>query len=144
MKMDSYHHHAGKWRAHGVMLLLLLALMVRSVIPMGYMPDTNALRDGRVVITFCITPGSTLVAPATLAGLLAENSPQPEKILAGNECPFSLFSHQGLDLPVLSAIRVLSVGFFSTPVLAFNNTALPISAARGPPLGSRGPPVFFS
>ncbi|NYT61032.1 DUF2946 domain-containing protein [Alcaligenaceae bacterium] len=142
--MTEYHHYVNTWRAYGVSCLILLALMIRSIIPVGYMPDTTALRDGRIIITFCITPGNALAVPAVLAGLFATDDQQPETVLAGNECPFSLISHQALGVPVLPAVRVLPVGIFSRPLPAFDNTALPTGEARGPPLGSRAPPFFFS
>lgn len=140
-----YHHYANSWRAHSVLGLLLLALVVRGLIPIGYMPDTNALRNGRVVISFCIAPGSGIsTLPMMLADLLVNDSSHPEDVLAGSGCPFSLLSHQALDVPVLPALRVLLVAGFSALTRTFDNTVLPVLDARGPPLGPRAPPFFFS
>jgi len=145
MIKTGYHHYANSWRAHGVLCLLLLALVVRGLIPIGYMPDTSALRDGRIVITFCVTRGNGApTAPATLAGMLADENSHPKGVLAGNDCPFSLLSQQALDVPVLPGLRVLPVAGFSALVHTFDNTVLPVLGLRGPPLGPRAPPFFFS
>lgn len=145
MIKTGYHHYANSWRARGVFCLLLLALVVRGLIPVGYMPDTGALRDGRIVITFCITPGNgASTMPAMLAGLLDDDNSHSEDVLAGNDCPFSLLSHQALDLPVLPGLRALLVAGFSAPTRTFDNAVLPVLGARGPPLGPRAPPFIFS
>lgn len=141
MLTTGYHQYTNNWRARGVLCLLWLALVVRSVIPIGYMPDTSALRDGRIVITFCTAQGTV---PATFASLFGDNNPHPTDILSGNDCPFCSLSHEALNLPVLSALRALPVAIFSVRAFTFNNTALPVLGARGPPLGSRAPPFFFS
>lgn len=140
MITTGYYRYANSWRIRGVICFLFLALLVRGLIPIGYMPDANALRDGRFAITFCISPGA--VTPS-LNTLLDDANPYPNDVLTANDCPFSLVSHQALALPPLLAIRVLQVAIFSAPMLSFNNIALPVSGARGPPLGQRAPPFLF-
>lgn len=145
MTKTGHHHYANSWRAYGALYLLLLALVVRGLIPVGYMPDTGALRDGRILITLCITSGNgTSTIPEMLADLLADGTSHPEDVLAGNDCPFSLLSHQALDVLVLPRLQALLVASFSALTRTFDNTVLPVLGARGPPLGSRAPPFFFS
>ncbi|WP_459615437.1 hypothetical protein [Bordetella sp. 2513F-2] len=40
-----------------LLCLLLLALGLRALIPLGYMPDAQALREGRLQISFCTAAG---------------------------------------------------------------------------------------
>ena len=43
-------------------LLLLLLLVARAWVPVGYMPDADALRQGRLALGFCSAGGGTLAA----------------------------------------------------------------------------------
>lgn len=140
MITTGYHHYANSWRIRSALCLLFLALLVRGLIPVGYMPDANALKDGRFAITFCITPGTT--APV-LASLLGDENPYSDNVKTANDCPFGLLSNQVLALPLFSAIQALPVVFISVQAFSFNNTALPVLGARGPPLGSRAPPALL-
>lgn len=141
MITTGYHHYANNWRVRIALCLLFMALVVRGLIPVGYMPDARALSDGRFAITFCVTPGTP--APV-LASLLGNENPYSNDIQTANDCPFGLLSYQALASPLGSAINVLPVVFSAVQAFSFNNTALPVVGARGPPLGSRAPPAFFS
>lgn len=41
-------------------LVLLCGLLIRSLIPIGYMPDPEAWRNGQVTMTFCTADGTTI------------------------------------------------------------------------------------
>lgn len=140
MITTGYHHYANSWRIRIALCLLFLALVVRGLIPVGYMPDANALKDGRFAITFCITPGTT--APVFVS-LLGNETPYSDDVNTANDCPFGLLSNQALALPLLPAIQALPVILTSVQAFSFNNAALPVLGARGPPLGSRAPPVLL-
>lgn len=135
-----YHHYANNWRVRIALGLLFLALVIRGSIPAGYMPDVSALNDGRFAITFCITPGT---APQSLASLFGDENSYSDDALTANDCPFGLLSYQALALPLSSAINALPVVFLALQAFSFNNTALPVLGARGPPLGSRAPPFLL-
>uniref|UniRef100_UPI002FE3AEFB DUF2946 family protein n=1 Tax=Achromobacter insolitus TaxID=217204 RepID=UPI002FE3AEFB len=78
-------------RARGVLWLALLALVLRALVPTGYMPDTRALHDGRLEVTFCSAAGD--VSALTLA-LSSEDKSKTAHDTAdvGALCPFSLSS----------------------------------------------------
>lgn len=67
---------AGAPRVRGVLWLAFLAILLRALVPTGYMPDARALHDGRLEVTFCSAAGdlSTLkiaLSPAAQTAPLA-------------------------------------------------------------------------
>jgi hypothetical protein len=134
--------HSGFFRTpdigrHILMCLLAIAMALRALIPAGYMPDANALRDGRVEITFCIA-GSGLSVSAIDLNDHDGKAGHPDSV--ASECPFGILAQQAFDLPPVAgavmpaaALAVLSIPFTL-------NRALPALPAQGPPLGSRAPP----
>ncbi|WZB60947.1 hypothetical protein WJ970_24900 [Achromobacter xylosoxidans] len=42
--------------ARFLLCLLALATVLRALVPVGYMPDAAALRQGRLQISFCSAP----------------------------------------------------------------------------------------
>lgn len=132
------------WRAQAVLCLLLLAIVLRASIPIGYMPHTGALRDGRIEITFCTTAGNEANVPSTLAGLFADDNEHNNNALSGTDCPFGILIHQALGIPGPSAIAMPLSAARSIPAVFFDNQALPALGAQGPPVGSRAPPFFLS
>lgn len=137
-------HKAINWHALGVLVTLMLALVLRAVIPIGYMPHTGALRDGRIQITFCTTAGNGAAVPMTLAGLFAEDDEHSENALSGTDCPYGVLSVLAVDLPFAALALPHHAGASTPAAHAFDNAALPPSPARGPPLGSRAPPKLSS
>ncbi|WP_447921519.1 DUF2946 family protein [Achromobacter aegrifaciens] len=126
-------------RARGVLWLALLALTLRALVPAGYMPDTRALHDGRLEVTFCSAAGE-------LSALTVALSPDGKGTAghdtadAGALCPFGLLAHVApAPAPALTPL-LLAVG---RPVLpAPARDAPPARTASGPPLGSRAPPFL--
>lgn len=132
-------------------LLLLLLLMARAWVPAGYMPDTDALKQGRLALGFCAAGGASFMGLRASADPQAQAEPHhgqhghhehgghPAESGAGQECPFGLSAHQVLHLPpVLALAPVLLRGFAQPPpMVASPRPPLP---AAGPPLGQRAPP----
>ncbi|MGV2907265.1 DUF2946 family protein [Achromobacter sp. AGC25] len=132
-------------------LLLLLLLVVRAWVPVGYMPDIDALRQGRLALGFCAAGGGlppVLRAPAAQMdahdghhGNHGDDAPVDHGA-AGQECPFGLNAHQVLDVPPMMAVApVLLRWLAQTP--AWVDSPRPAMPAAGPPLGSRAPPPIF-
>ena len=129
-------------------LLLLLLLVARAWVPVGYMPDADALKQGRLALGFCAAGGGSLTGLRALADRHAQVDPhhghhghggQPAESGAGQECPFGLSAHQVLDLPPLLALApVLLRWFAQAPPMA--DSPRPPMPAAGPPLGQRAPP----
>ncbi|WP_245801162.1 DUF2946 family protein [Pollutimonas bauzanensis] len=128
------------WRAHAVLCLLLFALALRSLIPIGYMPHTGALRDGRIEITFCTLAGDAAAVPPAFAGLFADHDEHHQNALSGTDCPFGILIHQALGAPAAPALAALPSAILSAPAFPFDNLGLPARDAQGSPLGPRAPP----
>lgn len=145
MTKTGYQHAVNRGRTRSTLYLLLFALLLRGLIPIGYMPAPNALLDQHLFITFCLAPGSSSAAnfSALSSWLDGDGDSQSNTTTTGSDCLFSLVSHQPLGAPVLPGLRVLLLAIFSRPAPVFENTALPVFSARGPPLGSRAPPFLF-
>src|SRR3546814_16686506 len=83
-------------RTHILLCLLALATLFRALVPVGYMPDAAALRQGRFEISFCSAAGG---APTVLQALVGvprqgEHTPDP----AAQECPFWMVAHQAFEI----------------------------------------------
>lgn len=131
-----------------LLCLLLLAVSVRAMIPLGYMPDPGALRQGVVRIALCTSTGAVSILQVLRdsdgrghdhAGNAQGHDHSGSEHAAGAECPFWAMAHLAMDLPpaaivpLLLAIRDVAVRFLAP-------TALPPLPPAGPPLGSRAPP----
>ncbi|WP_233238790.1 DUF2946 family protein [Bordetella sp. LUAb4] len=142
-------------RTHALPCLLLLAVLLRALIPVGYMPDPAALRQGMFRMSLCSAggamshmdmPGMSDSDPSGHAGHMmhtvgdmASHAPDSGEHSAGTECPFWAAAHVALDLPPVIIEPVLA-----TPrdaVIRFEVPAsLPPLPPAGPPLGPRAPP----
>ena len=124
---------------HVAFCLMLLAFVGRAVIPVGFMPDTGALRDGRVLITFCSASGGTL-ATLNLSDKSDHGSGTDTATVA--DCPFGLLAAQAV-LPTLNAAVILAAAFRRDLPAPFYTSPRPPLPAQGPPLGSRAPPSLL-
>jgi hypothetical protein len=129
-------------------LLLLLLLVARAWVPVGYMPDADALRQGRLALGFCAAGGGSLSA---LRMLTAQHDPHlghhghgtpDERGGAGQECPFGLSAHQVLDVPPMLAVAPVLLRWLAQTPLQADSPRPPMPAA-GPPVGPRAPPSTF-
>lgn len=116
------------WVAH----LLLLAIVSRALIPIGYMPDFQSA-DGVFKVVICSGMGAKSVS------LDADGNPLPNQQSSHDEQPCAFAGIAAVALPALDAIP-LSAPMFQTSILTPRVAVhLPPSRA-GPTLGSRGPP----
>jgi hypothetical protein len=136
-------------RMHALSCLLLLAVVLRALIPVGYMPDPAALREGMFRMSLCSAGGamSGMALPSQHGGMSMAHADDHTAPMshsgdhsAGTECPFWVAAHVALHLPpvmvepILAAPRVADV----PPEIP---ASLPPLPAVGPPLGPRAPPV---
>lgn len=128
--------------AYRVLWALLVALLLRGLVPAGYMPDTRAMGQGRVALTLCTAAGTV---STVLVSLAAErpDSPHPgQQAATGLDCPFGLLTHLVPALPLAApAMAPLRLAAMPAPAPA-SRQARPALPAQGPPLGSRAPPVL--
>ena len=154
------------------MLLVILALAVRSGIPMGYMLDAAAMQSGSLRLVLCSfgTPlqgshpnpavvaspqdhHSTLAHPAGdgavhhaghAAAPETSHPPGHEGEVHEQACPFGLVMAQGLATPPVDGVLALTLLSLALAVPpGLAPETLPPLPPLGPPLGSRAPPPFL-
>lgn len=136
-----------------LLCLMLLAVSLRAMIPVGYMPDPAALRHGVVRIGLCTSTGMVSIVQMlgqteTGHGPMSHidgdhgghhHPDQNQDHAAGAECPFWAAAHLAVDLPPLAIVPLLAA--IRDRVVRFTPpAALPALPPAGPPLGPRAPP----
>jgi len=131
----------GAVRVRGVLWLAFLGVLLRAVVPAGYMPDARALHDGRLEVTFCSAAGdlSTFKIALSADGKTADGTGDHRSAETGAQCPFGLLAHVTPAPTPYVAPLALAAGRHA-PAPAPTPDALPVQPAQGPPLGSRAPP----
>lgn len=128
------HGGPGGGRARIAALVTLALVVLRALIPAGYMPDLDAARDGRFTVVICTADGSTTL------DLLSDGTPadeRPAKSPAQDHCVFGGATILGLA----AAPIALGVVDAATDVRAGIPADVTLPPTRaGPPLGSRAPP----
>lgn len=121
-------------------LALLCGLILRSMIPMGYMPDPDAWRQGQITITICTADGTQV--SLRLEDLLDIPKHHPDQ--PGHAtCPCCFIHDEALALLSLPVLAPTAAKWHSYAVLwQANNGLLSAQGVRGPPLGARAPPVL--
>ncbi|WP_439815350.1 DUF2946 family protein [Zavarzinia sp. CC-PAN008] len=129
----------GKAAKQGAAHLALLLLLVRAMIPAGFMPDMAALRDGRIQVVLCSTDGQRVVV-LDRDGKAVDDGSGRHDAVGALHCPFGLVAAQAFILPILPQLG---------PSRAFERDCAPACPAqaapppaRGPPLGARAPPAL--
>lgn len=124
-------------------MLAMLALVTQALMP-GAMAAAMS-RPGDVPAIVCAMPGKDMSAGASVLGadlarLLADKaaSDQPDESHDCHDCVLA----QGATLPVVAPVAAPS---FNAPVpeIAPRTEVRFWAMPRGPPLGSRAPPVFL-
>lgn len=131
----------GAVRVRGVLWLAFLALLLRALVPAGYMPDARALHDGRIEVTFCSAAGdlSTFKIALSPDGNADAGTGEHRSADTGAQCPFGLLAHvTPAPTPYLAPLALAVSRRLPPPAPA--HQALPAQPAQGPPLGSRAPP----
>ena len=113
----------------------LALLLLRAAIPVGFMPDLDALRDGRIEIVVCTPSGLKTVTVSPDPGDGEQRSSETASIL---ECPFHVVAAQALLGPDLRLGDRRAVWNVDLPKPA--TVDFPVAAALGPPVGTRAPP----
>uniref|UniRef100_UPI001F12A23C DUF2946 family protein n=3 Tax=Alcaligenaceae TaxID=506 RepID=UPI001F12A23C len=83
---------AGAPRVRGVLWLAFLALLLRALVPTGYMPDARALHDGRLEVTFCSAAGDLTTFKIALSSD-GKSGGGHSSADTGAQCPFGLLAH---------------------------------------------------
>lgn len=123
----------GQTSGHRLLLALALcALLLRGLIPAGYMPAASP--DYASALTFCVQGSPEL---ARWSGHAPE--PSPDSHLVHPACLFGQIQGQGvlpLAAPPAWMAMVLPVHTWNAPAPA----AAPVLALPGPAVGARAPP----
>lgn len=114
--------------------LLLLALILRTFVPSGYMPDPSART---ITLSLCTAhdSGTSLV--------VALDAPGEHHDTTSLNCPLCVLAHHASGSPLSTqAILIpssppIAVAFPTTPRIH------PVFRMRGAPLGPRAPPVLM-
>jgi Protein of unknown function (DUF2946) len=118
-------------------VLMLFAL--RAAVPVGYMPDLGALRDGQVQIVICTGTGTQ--------ALLVDQSGHPVEDggaadqAGASDCAFAISTASALALP--SAVPLLSLPVAAGRTARTSEAGISFPPAQGPPLGPRAPPILL-
>ena len=117
--------------------LTLALFALRALVPVGYMPDLAAARDGQVRIVICTGYGSKSVV-VDESGTPVEGQDEAKHGAAG-DCPFGAAPAVALAVPDPAAVLALPDlrQAFHTP----NDASALLPPAQGPPLGQRAPPI---
>lgn len=128
---------------HLVMLALLPFLLLRVLIPAGFMPNL-AGHDGWFEVVICDGHGTRTAlvdAEGRLVDKTDDKPAKPGEGKAGN-CPFGLAFAQSF-LPLTSGDGAIAPMIRSADAVAPNSDHLLLPPAQGPPLGPRAPPIFL-
>ncbi|MFN4089558.1 MAG: DUF2946 family protein [Alphaproteobacteria bacterium] len=126
-----------RWRMLAHATLLLFAL--RTLIPVGFMPDPGLLKQGELQIVLCTAQGPTTVTVDTAGNPVDPTSPDPTGPAFASDCPFGTASAKAAALPATPTTPAPGALAASAPPPAPAFGLRP--PAHGPPLGSRAPPI---
>lgn len=119
--------------------LALLLFALRAAMPVGYMPDLGALRDGRFEIVICTPAGPKTVEVDAEERPTEPTNPDRQDTSASIECPFQAAVSKAVVVPDLTSIRAAHA---YRPALPSRSAERTLTApSQGPPLGSRAPPT---
>jgi hypothetical protein len=129
-----------------VSVLVLCMLMLRALIPVGFMPRADDLRQGRFVMTICQGAGGmkTIVVDADGNPVDAGTSgDHDDPSLHIELCAFSVLGSL-IALPFFLTLLVLALLAVARRFELPRSTVLNALPLHGPPLGSRAPPFFLA
>mgnify|MGYP000200152346 CR=1 FL=1 len=137
MPTAPHRRRASRPSLHRLLCLLVLAFVVRALIPAGFMPQADPAQGGEMALSLCTSTGDMVTMKVDM-GRPAPDVPDPSHAHA--DCAFNMLSHQALTLPPWPvAVASASHARDLAPV-ADLQAARPPQPAAGPPLGSRAPP----
>lgn len=131
------------------MAFVLSMLALRALIPTGFMPQAEALSQGRFVMTICLGAGGmkTVLVDADGSpvedGASGSSSTRDDPSLHLEQCPFGMLAAMAV-LPTAAPVVVslLRIAIETAGYVA-RQLALPPLPAQGPPLGSQAPPSIL-
>ncbi|MGG4774411.1 hypothetical protein E4695_08735 [Alcaligenaceae bacterium 429] len=122
---------------------LFCALLLRSALPMGYMPSADAWRDGTFELTFCTADGSYSSQRLELLFAAESSSDETHQAPGHATCPAFLVHIELLPDALDSTLAVVAKSWYSYPWLALGTqTEHCAHGICGPPLGARAPPEW--
>jgi hypothetical protein len=135
-------HHSKKAQWVIFTWRVALALFVlRALVPLGFMPDFSAKGQARISLAFC-TPGG---AKSRLVDLAETPEKDPSGKLGAHsgsgECSFAVSASPALPA---TQIIVFTKEYSIAISVAKASPVVASASLRGPPLGSRAPPVLLS
>lgn len=126
----------------GVIAWLLLAtVLLRAALPVGFMPDPDALQDGRLEIVVCTPTGLKTIMIAAGSTDPLEDDRGGSNRHAIDDCPFHTVVAQ--VAVVSDAAPNLALPGDATELREPRTSDLPSALALGPPVGSRAPPALI-
>ncbi|WP_339856656.1 DUF2946 family protein [uncultured Nisaea sp.] len=128
----------GSYRVRLAARLTLLLFILRAVIPVGYMPDLQALADGGVEIVICTPSGIETIRVGPDGRPIGPSDKKDNGQSATPECPFHAAFAHAFTVPDLAPLTKIARLASVNPAPASEDVPLP--PANGPPLGSRAPP----
>lgn len=113
-------------------------MVVRAVVPVGFMPDLTRLADGVFEIVICSPDGIATITVDAAGDPVTPHHADPGPMHDGL-CPFAAAA--ALALAALAVILFGSYRWPARAVFTWSDSAL--ASARGPgPLGPRAPPLL--
>ncbi|MDD3756950.1 MAG: DUF2946 domain-containing protein [Advenella sp.] len=133
------HNKTSHQQARMAACFLLFALVLRSLIPIGYMPASNAAASGFMTLTICNPEHGfyTIQVP------IGEPSPPDTETTIANECPYGILAQQFFIDPPTVPDPVITKPATARP-FSFKSIHYPVFNIRGSPLGPRAPPSVLS
>lgn len=113
--------------------LLLVALVIRALVPLGFMPDIRALGNGDIKIVICTADGAKSVS------VDPDGQPRPDKGASSHDFACAFGKPVALAIPSQEMPELNGPAAVSRWATSLSN-AHPAVSRSGPPLGSRGPP----
>ncbi|MYZ43931.1 DUF2946 family protein [Schauerella aestuarii] len=137
MPIAPHRRRASRPYLHRLLCLLVLAFVVRALIPTGFMPRADPAHGGEMALSLCTAAGDMVTMKVDM-GRSAPDAPDPQH--ASADCAFNMLSHQALTLPPWPAVIMSAPQARNVAPPVIRQAALPALPAAGPPLGSRAPP----
>ncbi len=116
--------------------LVVLAMIYRGAIPLGYMLAPSSASPGKLMVTLCVTGGGMISVPMDAAGAGDDSDADG---LSALECPFAPVAAQYVLPQALSLAATRLLLSPSATFVAYRPA--PALPPVGPPLGSRAPPA---
>lgn len=131
---------AASWPRRLGLGLLLLAVLLRGIVPTGYMPKQT---EHGYALTFCLPAGQALSPEAARqwAALMGEDpAAHHDEATTSATCPFAMMLQAALTPAPVAPLSPLHSGRFRLLLLPVLDPPLVQPFIRGPPVGPRAPP----